>query len=53
MLVAICDDERTDRERIGGILGDKMRKREESLQITYFETGEDLIEQYENRFPGV
>ena len=33
MLVAICDDERTDRERIGGILG-------------------DLIEQYENRFPG-
>lgn len=52
MLVAICDDERKDREKIGGILGEKMRKREEPLQITYFEKGEDLIEQYENRFPG-
>ena len=44
MLVAICDDERKDREKIGGILGEKMRKREEPLQITYFEKGEDLMQ---------
>lgn len=52
MLVAICDDERVDRERTGRMLALKMSGRKETLQIKYFHQGEDLIEQYENGFPG-
>ena len=54
MLIAICDDEKSEREQVGGILVQKMKKRGEPLQIAYFEQGEDLIEQYESedQYPG-
>ncbi len=52
MLVAICDDEKADREKAGRMLALKMSRRKEALQIKYFDQGEDLIEQYENGFPG-
>lgn len=53
MLVAICDDEKEDRERVAKILVQKMKNRREPLQIIYFEQGEDLLEQYEeDQMPG-
>ncbi|RGY99249.1 LytTR family DNA-binding domain-containing protein [Clostridium sp. AM58-1XD] len=52
MRVAICDDEKRDGERIGELLTAKMKKRGEVLRITYFDGGEDLIEQYESEYPG-
>ena len=53
MLVAICDDEKAECEKVTGILAQKMRKRREPLQIVCFQQGEDLIEQYEDgRKPG-
>lgn len=53
MLVAICDDEKAECEKVSGILAQKMRKRREPLQIVCFQQGEDLIEQYEDgRKPG-
>ena len=53
MLVAICDDEKAECEKVTGILAQKMRKRREPLQIVCFQQGEDLIEPYEDgRKPG-
>ena len=53
MLVAICDDEKAECEKVTGILTQKMRKRREPLQIVCFQQGEDLIEPYEDgRKPG-
>lgn len=49
MLVAICDDDVTDRVKVGQLLTQKMKKRGEPLDITYFDCGEDLVEQYERR----
>ena len=43
MLIAICDDEKSEREQVGGILVQKMKKRGEPLQIAYFEQGEDPV----------
>ena len=35
MQVAICDDDVTDRTKVGELLAQKMRKRGEPLEITY------------------
>lgn len=51
MLVAICDDETADREKAGAVLAQKMKNRKEDLKIKYFNSGEDLVEQYENGCP--
>ena len=48
MQVAICDDDVTDRVKVGELLAQKMRKRGESLEITYFDCGEDLVDQFES-----
>lgn len=48
MVVAICDDDQADRTLVGGQLAQKMKGRGEDLEITYFDSGEDLIEQYED-----
>lgn len=47
MLVAICDDDNSDREMVSEILVQKMKKRREPLQIVCLERGDDLIEPYE------
>lgn len=44
MQVAICDDDVTDRVKVGELLAQKMRKRGEALEITYFDCGEDLVD---------
>ena len=48
MQVAICDDDVTDRVKVGELLAQKMRKRGEALEITYFDCGEDLVDQFES-----
>lgn len=48
MQVAICDDDVTDRTKVGELLAQKMRKRGEPLEITYYDCGEDLVEQFES-----
>lgn len=47
MLAAICDDDEADRALVGDFLIQKMKKRGEDLEISYFDCGEDLVEQYE------
>ena len=44
MQVAICDDDVTDRVKVGELLAQKMRKRGEPLEIIYFDCGEDLVD---------
>lgn len=48
MRVAICDDEGTDRVLVCHLLQERMKKRQETLEIVSFDSGEDLAEQYEN-----
>ena len=48
MQVAICDDNVSDRVKVRELLAQKMSKRGESLEITYFDCGEDLVDQYES-----
>ncbi len=48
MIVAICDDDETDRNRTCECVSQKMKKRREPLEIVCFDSGEDLVEQYEN-----
>lgn len=52
MLAVICDDEQKDRELVGGILRQKMKKRGEHLELVYCDCGEDLIRRYEDGFAG-
>ena len=47
MLAAVCDDEESARVLVGDFLIQKMKKREEPLEVCYFDCGEDLVEQYE------
>lgn len=50
MMVAICDDDKLDREMVSDILAQKMKKRREPLQVVCLERGDDLIEQYEEGY---
>lgn len=52
MQIAICDDEKADREKTGEMIRQKMEKRKEAFQIRYFSCGEDLVEHYENGYLG-
>ena len=48
MQVAICDDDVTDRVKVGELLAQKMRKRGESVGNTYVDCGDDLVYQFES-----